>query len=155
MATKPGKSARQLLSDEPVEEFDEEVESKPKKPVSKRGAKDASSKKPKGAARVILDAPVLTNRPVNVYKERVTDADSGETDYYLWWTTESSKVVGREEITKINPKTERETTIGYDYTIPYTDKAAKDVLAQAFSKTKFYNKDGNGRFHVPNPAENF
>lgn len=152
MATKPGKSARQLLTDDTVEA--EEPESKPKA-TSKRGAKQLSTPKPKGAARVILDSPVLTNRPVSVYKERITDADSGETDYYLWWTTEDSKVIGREEITKFNPKTERETTVGYDYIIPYSDAEVKKVLAMSFSKTKFYNKDGNGRFHVPNPATNF
>jgi len=114
---------------------------------SKRGAKLIGAK-PKGAIRVLVDAKIRTNRPKNIYKETVTDADDGTAKWVLWWLTEQSDYHGIEEIVKYNPKTEEELTQGYDYTIPFTVEAAKDLIKKSFGATNFYLKDGVNTYTV-------
>lgn len=113
---------------------------------SKRGAKQLGAK-PKGAKRVLTNAVPKTNRPLNVYKEWVTD-DEGEAGWVLWYTTEKSEYHGKEEIVRFNPRTEEELTQGYDYTIPFTVQKAKELIEQSFGGTTFYRKDGETTHYV-------
>lgn len=126
-----------------------------KKSLKPKKGRILSDPKPDGAARVILDSPVLSDRPVNVYKERVTDAESGKTDWYYWYTTEDSKTIGKDDIVKVNEKTQHETLIGNDFTILANQKTKEELISKAFSKTKFYLKDGNDRTEIKNPKADF
>jgi len=109
---------------------------------SRNGAKLEGTPKPQGALRRLVNAPPKTNRPVNIYKERVVDVDSGVMKYCLWWTTEQSDVEGKEIIVKYNPRTEEETPIGEDFTIPFTVEKAKELIKKSFGGTSIYRKDG-------------
>lgn len=153
------KSARTELKTEDVQQDNliepQDLEQKPKELESKRGAKQLKDKKPKQAARVLFDKPVKTDRPISVYKERVTDADTGETGFFIWHHNEDSTTTGRQEIVRINPRTEEEFTVGYEYTIPYSKQVVADLIRKSFSKTKFYHKDGETRTAIKNPAEDF
>lgn len=107
---------------------------------SKRGAKTVGPK-PVGAKRVLVDSVPKTNRPMNIYKEWVTDTD-GDSSWVLWWVTEKSEYYGKEEIVRYNPRTEEELTQGYDYTVPFTVAKAKELIERSFGGTTFYRKDG-------------
>jgi len=123
--------------------------------LKRRGAKTLASKKPKGAARYLVDAPIRTSRPVNVYKELVTDSTTGESGLFVWYTTEDSKTIGKEEIVRINPRTEEAFTLGYDFTIPYNEKVRAELLQLKFGRTTFINKDGAVRYVIKDPAKEF
>ena len=125
----------------------EESQNKPKRFQSKRGAK-LLGKKATGAARVMSDRISNSNRITNLYKERVTDDDSGETNWYLWYTTEKSETHGKEEIVKWNPRTEEEMTIGHDFTIPFSEKKVKELMQKCFGTTSLYLKDGETTYIV-------
>ena len=126
-------------SPEDLESLEEE---KPKVPQSRRGAKPITAAKPKGASRVLFDSPVKTSRPISVYLERVTDVNSGSPKWHIWYHTEDSKTIGQEEISRINPRTEEEFTLGHDYTINASVDKIKELMKEMTSKTKFYHKDG-------------
>ena len=133
---------------ETIEETDEPQVIEPK---IRRG-KDISSKQ-KGV-RVLLEAPITTKRPVNVYKERIVGVD-GKPYNMIWYTTENSGVVGKEEITKYNPRTEREFTEGFDFTIEYSKEEVQKILGQSYGKTKFYHKDGEATVTIEDPQKDF
>lgn len=105
--------------------------------------------KPENASRVIFETKKLSDRPVSVYKERITDADSGSTDWYYWWTTEDSQVIGRDEIVKVNEKLQKEVTIGFDYLIKANPEVKAKLIETKTARTKFYLKDGENRLEVP------
>jgi len=139
------KSAKVLLeSAEP-----EEIEDKPKEITSQKGNIQLKDKKTLGAFRVLFETTQTSDRPMNVYRERITDADSGRVGSFIWWNTEDSQVLGRKTIVKINPRTEEERVIGYEYDIPYSEKVVASLKAKVFTKTKFYHKDGVARVSVP------
>lgn len=141
-------SAKQLVKDEVESGSEESDEAKAKEILSKRGAKQLKDGKPRNAARVLFDKPEAGGRPTNVYKELVTDADSGKTGTFVWYTTEDSQTIGRQPIVKINPRTEEEKPIGYEFTIPYDRKTVEELKSKAFSQTKFYHKDRSTRLSV-------
>jgi len=114
---------------------------------SKRGAK-LQMEKPYGAKRVLVSAKVTTNRPKNVYKERIVDVESGEAGWMIWYMTEQSEYIGKEEIVKYNPRTEEELTQGYDFTIEFSVEYAKELIAKSFGGTSFYLKDGEDTYTV-------
>jgi hypothetical protein len=140
------KSAKQLLR-EPDEELEVD-EDAPREIKPVRGGKLLKEKKPSHAARVLFDKTEESDRPVNVYKERVTDADTGKTGFFMWWTTEDSQTIGRQPLVKMNPRTQEERPIGYEFTIPYDEKLVKDLISKSYSKTKFYQKDGSSRISI-------
>lgn len=133
-----------------IRDTEDDEQTKPKF-QSKRGAKLLDKKSP-GTARKMFGGIPKTDRPVNVYKERVTDEDTGKTDAYLWYTTEQSHVVGKEEIVKYNERTQEELPIGEDFTIKFTEQKALEIKDKSFGKTAFYLKDGEETF-VVKPAD--
>lgn len=147
-----GESAKQLIDDQsdPDMESGEAMgtEQKPQEITSKRGAKQLHDKKPKNAARVIFDQAKPNPKPINVYKEMVNSTE-GKAGFYAWWTIDGvSAPQGRQEIVKINPRTEEERTVGYEFTIPYTAEIKKKLLADIGPKTHFYHKDGESTITV-------
>ena len=140
------KSAKTLLAEEQTDEIDESEEPKEMTPI--RGGKLLKEKKIIGAARVLFDRTETSDRPVNIYKERITDADSGKTGFFIWWTTEDSHTLGRQPLVKMNKKTSDERVIGYEFTIPHSQKIIDELISKAYSKTQFIHKDGNSRISV-------
>jgi len=135
-----------------IEELREDVEiPESHKPKPRRG-KNISSK-PSGF-RVINDSPVKTSRPVSVYKERIVDVDGMPHDV-IWYHTEDSQTIGKEEITRYNEKTETEYTEGFDYTIEYSKEEAEKIRKLAFGRTKFYKKDGGSVTFIEDPQKDF
>lgn len=130
------------------EDLDSLEEEEKKIPQSRRGAKPLTQQKPKGATRFLFEKPLKSTRPVSVYLERVPDSESGETKIHLWYHTEDSQTIGREEISRINPRTEEEFTLGYDFTIDATLETVKKLYKERSGKTKFYRKDGNPRSQI-------
>ena len=116
---------------------------------SKRGAK-LLGPKAKGVLRTLVDAPIRTNRPKNVYKERIVDYEdeSSEATWCLWYMTEQSEYIGKEEIVKFNPRTEEELPVGFDYTMPFTVAKAKELIKKSFGGSMFYVKDGEDTYSI-------
>ena len=124
------------------------VQHKNKSFQSRRGAKAASTPKPKGSIRVTTEGIIKTNRPKLVYKERVVDSESGQTGWVLWWLTEKSEYHGIEELVQFNPRTEEEIHKGFDYTVPFTLETAKKLIEESFGGTQFYIKDGVPTYNI-------
>lgn len=96
-------------------------------------------------ARILHDPSKRThqsNRPVNVYVEKITDDETGEVDHYLWWNTEQGDYVGRKSLDKLDELTQIKTEEGLEYTTLLTDKSLNEVMSKSFGKTKYYYKDG-------------
>ena len=102
-------------------------------------------KQVKGTARTLITTPVLTNRPVNVYIERVVDHETGEDGLWLWHTTEQSELVGMVNLVEINNSTLQEIFQGQEWSIEYTKKNAEAIAADSYGKTNFMFKDGNSK----------
>ncbi len=96
-----------------------------------------------GTARTLINQPVLTNRPVNAYIERVVDHQTGEQGLWLWHTTEQSEMIGKVKLVEINHQTLQEIYQGEEWSIEYTKKNAENLAALSFGKTCFMYKDGN------------
>jgi len=94
-----------------------------------------------GTARTILTAPIITNRPVNVYVERVVNQSDGEVGLWIWSNTEQGEYIGRKRLVDINNSTLEEIHQGYEYSIPYTKKEAEKIASQSFGRTGFNFKD--------------
>jgi len=124
------------------EEFDDKKDNR--MPILRPGSKKLG-KQVDGTARTLITTPILTNRPVNVYIERVVDHKSGEGGLWLWNTTEQSEVVGRLKLVEINNSTLQEIEQGYEWNVEYTKKNAEAIAAESFGKTCFMFKDGEGR----------
>ncbi len=129
--------------------------SKDKKNDKTAPASDASKTESKGKkSRVLFSTEVSQDdRPVNIYRERVIDSETGNAEVYLWWTTHNGQEVGREEINKIDDASQIKTLLGYEYSIPFTPEAVAEVKKRAFGKTQFLHKDGEAVFTVK--PENF
>lgn len=151
------KSYKSILHPTELTDPEELGEEKQITPQPRRGGKPLSQQKPKGAYRQLYEKPlkVKVDRIRTIYKERVVDHESGEDGLVLWYHTENSKTIGREEIVRFNPKTEEEFTLGYDYTIPYSKQKVAELMKLCRATTVFVQKDGEDSFTVPNPKENF
>jgi len=132
-------------------EEDDVPQEDPQEMKSKRGAKQLHDPKPKGARRVLLDRQSTSDRPVNIYIERVTDADSGKPGFNMWWLQENCKFLGKQEIVKINPRTEEERTVGYEFTIDYDKKKLLELWNNKSAKTQLIYQDGQSSIQHPNP----
>lgn len=133
-----------------IKQVVEEEESKPKF-QSRRNAK-LLDKKPPGAIRVLADSRPKSNRPLNIYKETVADdEDDGDLKTVLWYHTEQSQYIGKEEIVRYNEKTQEELTLGFDYTIPFTIEKARELMKMAFGRTTFYTKDNDVTYVIKKP----
>jgi len=141
--------------EEELEEEDDDIHPQRKEKMRlAEGEKTLKDKPSQGAIRVLLDAPQTSPRPVSVYKERVTSA-KGEVVFVIWYTREDSKVVGKENVVEINPRSLIKKVVAVDYTILYSKEEVQKLLKLAFHKTKFYHKDGSSRINVDNPAVDF
>jgi len=103
------------------------------------------SQKQLKTARVLHDQAKRksrSDRPTNVYKELITDDETGITQWWIWYATELGKEVGRKSLDKVDELTQIRTEEGYEYTIPYNDANKKKVLEKRFGGSKFYHKDG-------------
>jgi len=129
-----------------VQEYEAEFDGKKdnRKEPLKQGSQLLKKQK-EGTARTLVTTPVLTNRPVNVYIERVVDHTTGEEGLWLWHTTEQSDMVGKVKLVEVNNSTLQEIYQGDEWSIEYTKKAAEELAAQSFGKTSFNFKDGLGR----------
>lgn len=143
---------KQVIHDDSLEE--EELRAA-KKSIRPTKGKLLSDPKPKDSARYLLDSPETNDSPVSVYKEKVTDADTGKTSWYVWWTAQNSVTMGRDDIVRVNEKTSMEKLVGYDFTIPHTPEIKKDLLGRVTAQTKFYLKDGRNRTVFINPEKDF
>lgn len=102
-------------------------------------------KQKEGTARVIHTAPVTTNRPVNIYVERVVNYQDGEVGFWIWYTTEQDDSIGRKRLVEINHGTLEEIEQGFEWSIPYTKKEAEKVASKSYGKTGFNFKDGQSK----------
>ena len=130
-----------------VEEFHDEFDQKGKntrKQPLRPGSK-MLGKQIKGTARTLITTPVLTNRPVNVYIERVVNHVDGEENLWLWHTTEQSEIVGMVNLVEINHSTLQEIFQGQEWDVEYTKKNAEIIAADSYGKTQFMFKDGNSK----------
>lgn len=98
---------------------------------------------------------ITSNRPVNVYKERVVDDETGKAGVFVWYTTESGGEVGKKSMTKQNEHTMEIIEEGEEYTMPYSSKKAKEILAMRGGSTRFYRKDGVPTILIENPEKDF
>jgi hypothetical protein len=124
----------------PVDEEDlskaEEVESESATMTEliKKARKDA---KAKGKVHKVDHRKRKTGtRPHNVYKENTTDG------VFIWWTTEDSKVVGKEPIQQVDELTMIKKELGYELTIPFMPEIAQEIKKQGGNYSIFYIKDG-------------
>ena len=51
----------------------------------------------------------VSDRPTNVYKEFVTDDETGQPDWWIWYTTEQGSYVGRKRLETVNELTQERT----------------------------------------------
>jgi len=128
------------------EEFDEKRNSR--LPPLRTGSK-LLGKQAVDTARTLITTPVLTDRPVNAYVERVVDHASGEEGFWIWYTTEQSDVVGKKKLVEINNNTLQEILQGEEWSIPYSKKNAEKVASNSFGKTSFIFRDGESRIIIP------
>lgn len=147
MATKKTASKKVASSvSELHDEFDEKGKNTRKQPL--RPGSKMLGKQIKGTARTLITTPVLTNRPVNVYIERVVDHESGEDNLWLWHTTEQSEIMGKVNLVEINNSTLQEIFQGEEWDIEYTKKNAEIIAADSYGKTNFMYKDGNSKIII-------
>jgi len=106
------------------------------------------AKQKEGTARVIHNAPVTTNRPVNIYVERVVNYLDGIVNLWIWWTTEQGDSIGRKRLVEINQGTLEEIEQGFEWSIPYTKKEAEKVASKSYGKTGFNFKDGQSKIII-------
>jgi hypothetical protein len=104
----------------------------------------AIPKKPEGSGRYLFDAPTTSEAPRNVYRETV-HLISGETHEYVWWHCENGNYIGRKEVTRIDPKTERKYLLGHDFNILATKENLKKVVELSTGVTNFVKKYRNDR----------
>lgn len=141
MATKKTASKKVASSvSEFHDEFDKKGKDTRKQPL--RPGSKLLGKQIEGTSRTLITTPVLTNRPVNVYIERVVDHNSGEDGLWLWHTTEQSEIVGMVNLVEINNSTLQEIFQGQEWSIEYTKKNAEIIAADSYGKTNFMFKDG-------------
>jgi len=125
------------------DEFDDKKKNARHEPL-KPGSKILGKQKPQ-SARTLITTPVLTNRPVNAYIERVVNHADGQEGLWLWYFTEQSEYVGRMKLVEINNSTLQEIEQGFEWDIPYSPKAAEKIAAESFGKTSFIFKDGDSK----------
>jgi len=144
VATKTTKKTASRKVASSVSEFHEEFDAKGKntrKQPLRPGSK-LLGKQVEGTARTLITTPITTNRPVNVYIERVVDHESGEEGLWLWNTTEQSELVGKVNLVEINNSTLQEIQQGEEFSIEYTKQNAEVIAAESYGKTNFMFKDG-------------
>lgn len=152
MATKNKKTTSKRVATT-VSEFEKEFDDKKntrKQPL--RPGSKLLGKQVEGTSRTLITTPILTNRPVNAYIERVVDHESGASGLWLWHTTEQSEVVGMVNLVEINNSTLQEIFQGQEWSIPYTKKDAEKIAANSFGKTNFMFKDGNSKTIISREA---
>ncbi|MCZ6582899.1 MAG: hypothetical protein O6761_06985 [Thaumarchaeota archaeon] len=137
MATKKTASTK-------VESIHEEADSQNTERIKSalRTGSKLLGKQGKGTSRTILSAPVLTNRPLNIYVERVVNNSDGKVALWVWCSTEQGEYIGRVRLVDINNSTLEEIHQGYEYSIPYSKKEAEKLASEGFGRTGFNFKDG-------------
>ena len=128
--------------DEMHDEHDEKM--KNRMPVLRPGSQLLGKQK-KGTARNLITDVVDSDRPVNVYIERVVDAESGKMGLWLWHTTEQSNIIGKVKLVEINPQTLMEIHQGDEWDTPYTKENAESIAAECYGKSQFMFKDGDSK----------
>lgn len=144
MATKKKTASTKVA--ETVAEFHEEFDDK--KDARREPLRQGSrllSKQPIGTSRTLITTPVLTNRPVNVYIERVVNHGDGEEGLWLWYTTEQSEMKFKVRLVQINNSTLQEIEQGEEWSLSYTMKNAESIASNSFGKTCFMFKDGSSK----------
>lgn len=144
MATKK-KTASTKVATSVVELHNEFDEKKDFRKAPLRPGSRLLGKQKENSARTLITTPILTDRPVNVYIERVVDHTSGEDGLWLWNTTEQSQVIGRVKLVEINNSTLQEIEQGYEWDVEYTKKNAEIIAAESYGKTCFIFKDGESK----------
>lgn len=132
-----------------VAEMHEEFDSKKnlrREPL--RQGSQLLGKQKEDTARILVTTPVLTNRPVNTYIERVVDHATGDEGLWLWYTTEQSQVIGKVRLVEINNSTLQEIYQGDEWSIEYTKKNAEKIAVESYGKTSFMFKDGTAKHAI-------
>lgn len=112
-------------------------------------------KVPAGATRYLFDQAQQMSAPVNVYKEKVINTQSGKIDIKVWYTTTDGKTVWKDSVVRVNIQQQKETEIGFDYLQDYNEEVKKKLLAERIGKTKFYLKEGEDTQKIIDPEKDF
>lgn len=142
-------STKKKTASTKVTEMHEEFDSKKdqRREPLRQGSK-LLGKQSEDTARILVTSPVLTNRPVNAYIERVVDHASGEEGLWLWYTSEQSEVIGKVRLVEINNSTLQEIYQGDEWSIEYTKQSAEKIAIESYGKTSFMFKDGTAKHAI-------